>query len=358
MVKVGSSTKLRSIFFKIAPQKGVINLVDHLKRFDLSDIAQERLKIINFYGLYGEKATKEAFNVGRKTISVWRKRLSSSKGSLSSLKPCSTRPEVVRSIVVNPKVLTELKRLREKYPSLGKRKLKPILDEFCITNNLPTYSEAKIGRLIKFYNLFYQNKGRIYHNPSSKFATNRHKTKRLRARYSPKPEDFGYIQMDTVVRLVDGQKYYFYDAIDTKGKFALSLPYKHLNSQNTVDFMKKLMFVCPYQIKIVQTDNGLEFLGDFEKYLKELNIKHIFTYPRCPKINGVVERFNRTVQEDFIDQNLHLLNQPKEFSLKLSDYLLFYNYQRPHQSLNYMTPFQYLYQKGGMSKKSWSRTEI
>jgi len=331
-------------------------MISHLRGFDISTVAKERLKVINFYRIYGEQATKEAFGVDRKIIYIWRRRLVGSRGNLSALKPYSTAPKRVRHIQVNSKVFIFLKTLREDHPNLGKRKIKPILDHFCKSEGLPVYSEAPIGRIIKLYKLFYQKTGRIYHNPASKRAQ-RTKVKKLRVRYSPKPTDFGYIQMDTVVRLVDGVRYYLYDAVDTKGKFALSLPYKHLNSQNTVDFMKKLLFVAPFPIKSVQTDNGLEFLGDFDAYLKRRGVTHLFTYPRCPKINGVIERFNRTIQEDFLDHNLHLIHNPKEFSLKLSRYLLFFNSQRVHEALNYMTPLDYLIQKGGMSKKYWSRTK-
>lgn len=353
---VGSPTYGQSIFFRIAPTKGVTNMISHLRRFDVSAVAKERLKILKFYQVYGEVATKEAFGVDRKIIYIWKRRFKRSLGNISSLVPYSTAPKRVRSIQISPEVLSFIKSLRESYPGLGKRKIKPILDDFCEAKNLPIYSEAKIGRIIKFYKLSYQKTGRVYHDPSSGFAKNKAKIRKLRVRYSPKPTDFGYIQMDTVVRLVDGIKYYFYDAIDTKGKFALSLPYKNLNSINTVDFMKKLTFVAPFKIKTVQTDNGLEFLGAFEAYLERIGIKHLFTYPRCPKINGVVERFNRSLQEEFINQNLYLIHNPQEFSLKLSDYLLFYNQQRVHQALNYMTPLQYLIQKGGMSKMYWSRT--
>ena len=330
-------------------------MISHMKMFDTSDVAKERFKIIKFYNAHGEATTKEAFGVGRKTIGVWKNRLKL-KG-LAGLAPYSTAPKRVRSIQVNENVLLFIKSLREKYPNLGKTKVKIILDQFCLQEKLPMYSEAKIGRIIKFYKFFYQKQGRMYHNPTSKYATNRHKTKRLRIKYSPKPTDFGYIQMDTVTRLVDGVKYYFYDAVDTKGKFALSLPYKHLNSTNTVDFMKKLIYVSPSKITTVQTDNGLEFLGEFEKYLKHQKIKHIFTYPRCPKINGCVERFNRTLNEQFILPNLYLIHSNKEFSTKLADFLIFYNNLRPHQTLNNMTPLQYLLQKGEMSKMYRASTE-
>jgi len=344
----GSPTYGQSILFKIAPTREVRNMISHLRRFERSDIGKERLKIINFYVLHGEKVTKEAFGAGRRTINVWKKRLKV-KG-LGSLTPYSTRPKNTRVMLVEPRVLSEIKRLRREHPRLGKAKIKPLLDEYCLYEGLSTYSEAKIGRIIKVYKIFNQRQGKMYHNPSSKYAEFKTKSKRERAKYAPRPTEFGYIQIDTVVRLLDGVKHYFYDAIDVRGKFAISLPYKNLNSTNTVDFIKKLMFVAPFKVRIVQTDNGLEFLGAFEAYLKKINIRHIFIYPRCPRINGVVERFNRTLQEEFLDQNLDSISYPKEFSLKLSQYLLFYNGQRVHQSLNNMTPLDYLYQKGGMSK--------
>lgn len=331
-------------------------MISHMRRFGASTVAQERLKIMQFYATYGEVATKEAFGVDRKVLYVWRKRFKESKGKITSLIPYSTAPKRVRSILVNSRVLLFLRSLREAHPRLGKRKIKPILDAYCKKEGLPIYSEAKVGRIIKFYHLFYQKAGKLYHNPGSGYAKARRSTKRTRIRYSPKPEDFGYIQMDTVVRLVDGIKYYFYSAIDTKGKFAFFLPYKNLNSTNTLDFFKKLIFICPFKITIIQTDNGLEFLGVFDDYLKARGVAHVFTYPRCPKINGVVERFNRTIQDEFIDQNLYLIHEPKEFSTKLANYLIFYNQQRVHQSLNYMTPLAYIFTKGGMSKKYWSRT--
>jgi putative transposase len=328
-------------------------MISHLRKFDTSTVAKERMRILNFYAKYGEKATHEAFGVGRKTLFVWKKRLVRSK-AVASLVPYSTAPKRVRSTLVHPKVVEFIRALREEHPRLGKRKIKPILDAFCEKENLPICSEAKVGRIIKLNHLYYQKAGRSYHHPDS--TSNKAKTKRLRVRYSPKPRDFGYIQMDTVVKLVDGVRYYLYTAIDTKGKFAFVLPYKGLNSENTVNFFNKLMFAAPFAIKEVQTDNGLEFLGAFEVALKKLNIPHLFTYPRCPKINGMIERFNRSLQEEFIDPHLDLIFNPQEFSSQLANYLLFFNGQRPHQALGYMTPLQYLIQKGGMSEKYRSRT--
>lgn len=332
-------------------------MLKSLRRFSKDEVAQERLKIIEFYKLHGEKTTKQAFGVGRDTVWIWKKRLKDSRNSLASLIPTSTTPETQRRMTTDPKIVFEIKRLREKYPRLGKDKIKPILKKYCLKEGLDLISVSTIGKVIKRNNFFFQKGGRIYHDPSSKWAKNKLKLRRARVRYAPKPAEVGYLEMDTVLRFVDGIKYYFYQAIDVKGKFAFSWMYRHLNSQNTVDFLKKIEYVFPFAIKAIQTDNGLEFLGDFEPYLEKRNIAHIFIYPRCCRINGVVERFNRTIQENFIDNNLDIIHNPKLFLEKLIDYLIFYNTERVHEAHgNTKSPMDYLISEGGMSKMSATHT--
>jgi len=79
----------------------------------------------------------------------------------------------------------------------------------------------------------------------------------------------------------------------------------------------------------------LRLLGSLDEYLKKRNIKHNFIYPRCPKINGFVERANRTLQEEFINLHLNLLaGDIDEFNRRLMNYLLWYNTEKHHKSLN------------------------
>jgi transposase InsO family protein len=349
--------KAYPIFSRIKGLEEVKRVIKSLRRFSKDEVARERLKIIEFYKLYGEKTTKEAFDIGRDTVWIWKKRLKTGRNSLASLIPTPTTPKTQRKMTTNLKVISEIKRLREKYPRLGKDKIKPILDKYCLREGLIPISSSTIGKVIKRNNFFFQKTGRIYHDPSSKWAKNKAGLRRARVRYAPKPTGVGYLEMDTVLRFVDGIKYYFYQAVDVKGKFAFSWMYKHLNSQNTVDFMKKIEYVFPFPIKVIQTDNGLEFLGDFEDYLKKRNISHVFIYPRCCRINGVVERFNRTIQENFIDNNLDIIHSPKIFLENLIDYLLFYNTERVHETHgNKKSPMDYLISEGGMSKMSATHT--
>ena len=96
-------------------------------------------------------------------------------------------------------------------------------------------------------------------------------------------------------------------------------------------------------IKIIQTDNGLEFMGNFDNYLKRKNIRHLFIYPRCPKINAYVERANRTLQEEFIEgHEEYALEGIDEFNSRLIDYLVWYNTKRVHKSLGNVSPINHL----------------
>jgi transposase InsO family protein len=350
------SAKAYKIFSRIKGYEEVKEMLKSLKRFSKDEIAQKRLKIIEFYDLHGEKITREAFGVGRDTIWIWKKRLKDNRYSISSLIPTSTVPKTKRSMMTHPKVVAYIKSLREEHIGLGKEKIKPLLDLYCQKEGLPTIQESTIGKVIKRKNLFFKKSGKLYHNPDGKWAKNEAKRKkRDRIKRPPRPTSFGYIEMDTVIKFVDGVRVYFLTAIDVRLKFAFSLPYAKLTSATTVDFFQKLQSVYPIPITTIQTDNGLEFLGELDQYLEQ-HIPHVFIYPRCCKINGTIERFNRTIQEDCIDPNLHLFHDPKVFSSKLMDYLLFYNTQRVHKSLGLKTPLGYLQEQKGLSNKSVTYT--
>jgi transposase InsO family protein len=57
----------------------------------------------------------------------------------------------------------------------------------------------------------------------------------------------------------------------------------------------------------VLSDNGSEFEADFAQLLEERGIKRWYTYPKTPKMNAHAERFNRTIQESFVDYHEELL---------------------------------------------------
>jgi len=329
-----------------------------LRRFERSEVAKERLKIIKFYEEFGEKATKEAFGADRKLIHVWKRKLKGNDNTLECLTPESTRPMRTRTMSTEPRIIEFIREKRQKHPRIGKEKLKPLLDAYCRHIGIKPISESTIGKIIKRHKMFYQKSGRAYHNPNSKWATNALKrTKRQRVKHSVRHKEFGHFQADTAFQFIVGLKRFIISAIDSKLKFSFSVCYRHLSSRIAKDFLKKLQIVYPLDIKSIQTDNGLEFLGEFDEYLKSQKIPHYFTYPRCPKINGCVERYNRTLREEFLRSNLDVIDNTALFNRKLTDYLIFYNTERPHKALGLKSPVDYLLSEGIMSKKSVTYTE-
>ncbi len=60
--------------------------------------------------------------------------------------------------------------------------------------------------------------------------------------------------------------------------------------------------ILPRPVKYILTDGGSEFQRQFARLIRESPvIEQWLTYPKCPKMNAHIERFNRTVQEDCID---------------------------------------------------------
>lgn len=325
--------------------------------FDSDDEAKRRQYVISFYDQYGEKATKEAFGVDRKLVYVWRKRLEKYHGKLTALLPKSTRPKTLREMKTSPTIVEFVRDLRMKHPRLGKEKIKPLLDTYCGEKKLPSISESTIGKVITRHHLFFQKSGKTYHNPASKYADKKRRKGRLRAKRARKPQDFGHIQSDVVEILEHNVKRYLFSAIDIRMKFALTVLYERNTSENNTDFYEKFKSVYPTTIQSWQTDNGSENLGQFDVHLQKERVPHFFTYPRCPKINGCIERYNRTIQEEFV-QCCGILFDDPEFHHALGEYLLFYNTLRVHKSLGLQTPLDFFLSSGGMSNMCVTHTVI
>ena len=152
------------------------------------------------------------------------------------------------------------------------------------------------------------------------------------------------VQIDAITYHIGRLKRYFVCCIDLHTRISYAKAYDTLNFINATDCLKDFERQFKVQIKHVQTDNGLEYHRYFDQYLTEQNIKHYWNYPRSPKSNAFIERFNRTIEDECIDWNLKNLKHLKcsEFNQILAKYLYFYNYIRPHHSLQMMTPMQML----------------
>lgn len=333
--------------------------LDQLLQFSKSNVAQFRFQVISYHSKYGTKLTIEAYGIPKPTIYRWKKILEKNQGKITSLIPKSTVPRSKRQMIIDPRIIEFLKEEREKH-LIGKEKLKPLLDEYCLLIDIKLPSESLIGKIIKRKNIFFNQNGRAYHDPASKFAKRKvnHKAK---IKKSPKPKDFGYLEIDSITKFNLNMKRYVFNAVDCKLKFQFSYAYEKLTSRNAKDFLIKLEQVYPIKdgIKIVQTDNGLEFMGEFDNYLRAKQISHLYIYPRCPKINGVIERHNRTLQEEYLNRRIDsLFTDINKFNYDLMDHLVWYNTKRTHKALNKTSPINYLLKVMPESQKYVTYTKI
>ena len=326
----------------------------HYPNHMITKQAEQRLKILEFWRKYGLQATKDAYNISRSTLFEWWKKYKESGYVLSSLNPCSQAPIRRNKRKINLAILKEIKRLRlEVCPNMGKDKVRIFLDIFCKENNIKSISTSTIGRIIKEKRIYHQRQ-KVYHNGKIRIVK---RTKKLRKPKEFKADKVGdLIEIDTVVRFDWGIKRYIVTAIDVNTRFTFAYVYRNHGSASTKDFFKKIEKVFPYKIKRVQTDNGSEFHKYFKDYLKKQKIIHYWNYKGQPTKNGHVEKFNRTIQEEFIDQNSVLLEDTNRFNLKLIDWLLWYNTKRPHWSLDLMSPVDYLIKNNYLSRMMWTNT--
>ena len=329
-----------------------------LKHFNpyimITDDAKERLRILNYWKKYGFEATKDAFGAKRSTLFNWQKLYKDSEYKIEGLNPGSTVRKKKNKREIHPLVLKEIRRLRtEVCPNMGKAKVKKYLDVFCRDNNLPVYSESKIGRIIKEKRI-YHHRQKIYHDGRVKPIKKEKKERKPDEFRTKAPGDL--VEVDTVVRFAWGIKRYIITAVDIHSRYGFAFCYERPLSINARDFIRKMQAVFPYKIKAIQTDNGSEFHKYFREYLKEQNITHYWNYPGRPYRQGHIEKFNRTIQEEFIDWNEVLLDDTDKFNQKMTDWLIWYNTKRFHWGLNLETPVDYLLNNGYVSKMCWTNT--
>lgn len=122
--------------------------------------------------------------------------------------------------------------------------------------------------------------------------------------------------------------------------YALSI----LSSEDTDAVIKVLRATLPPNVIFIISDNGSQFTSnDFEDACEsEFKVAHIRIYPHNPRENGRVERLIRTIK-DLLE--VYEWTNAEEAQAALDKVTDEYN-NRPHQSLNYLTPLEYAEMEG------------
>lgn len=92
-----------------------------------------------------------------------------------------------------------------------------------------------------------------------------------------------------------------------------------------------------HQPFLLRSDNGLVFTSRaYTRLVKSYGLQQEFITPHCPQQNGMVERVIRTLKEQCAHRQR--FESQAHASRAISEWIHFYNHQRPHQALGMKTP--------------------
>jgi len=276
----------------------------------VSDKAQLRYRALQFWENYGLEATLEAFKIKRRTLYHWRGHYRKSGGNPASLNDQSRAPRKRPKRLWPKDILAEIGRLRATHPHLGKEKLYRFLLVFCGARNLTCPKPRTIGRIIA------DQPDKMRYRPIQLGPKGQRIERKKRTPKGRKPKGYKASApgecgaFDTVEYFLDGIRRYVITFTDHYSRFSFAWATQSHASLAAREFFGIVAKVFPYPLKAVLTDNGSEFMKHFDEELRRLHRNHWHTYPRTPKMNAHVERFNRTIQEEFIDYHEELLLEP------------------------------------------------
>ncbi|WP_081914451.1 integrase core domain-containing protein [Thermus caliditerrae] len=277
--------------------------------------------------------------ISRPTYYRWERALR--EEGLAGLKPKSRRPKRTRGKRHwRPELLLRVEELRKENPTWGRW---PIW----VTLRKEGYavSERTVGRILAHL----EGRGRV--ESVARFLARRGRGKargrgrRPYARRKPRgyevqaPGDL--VQVDTLgVTLGPGEVVRQFSAVDLCSRYALGEVHGRATARLAGAFLSQLVAEAPFPIRAVQVDGGSEFMAEFEETCRRLRIALFVLPPRSPKLNGHVERLQRTFREEFYTRPLP--TGIRELQAELKAYLDHYNRRRPHRALGGLAPLEFL----------------
>jgi putative transposase len=313
---------------------------------ELSREARKRLAWFDYYDSHGRKValTCRYFGISRQTFYRWQRRYDPQ--DLSTLEDRSHRPQHRRQPTWTWEQAERVRRLREQYPRWGKDKLAVLL-----RREGWAVSVSMVGRILTAL----RQRGRL--SAPVRFRVKRRRGTANRPWALRKPKDYALekpgdlVQLDTMdLRPAPGVVLKQFTARDMISRWDVIEVHGRATSTAAKLFLDTLQRRLPFPLRALQVDGGGEFAALFEDACHQRGVRLFVLPPRSPKLNGQVERANRTHTEEFYEVT------PSSFSIaelnrELVDWERTYNTIRPHQALGYLTPQEFLAQSSSPRKE-------
>lgn len=303
---------------------------------ELSPAARTRLQALTVWQHTGDwMLVAQVFGRSRATLFRWRRHYRPE--DLRTLEARSRRPHRLRQSRLPGVLLSRVQALRQQYPRWGREKLRILLRREGITVSGKTIDRV-LARL--------RATGQLVEPP--RHALSAARRRRARPYAIRKPRDYAVqapgdlIQVDTLdVRPLPGVVLKQFTARDVVSRWDVVETYTRATSITATQFLTTLRRRLPVAIRAIQVDGGSEFAAAFELACQQHGIRLFVLPPRSPKLNGAVERANRTHTEEFYESYTGDLDLPT-LRVAQRQWEHTYNHLRPHEALGYLTPAEFL----------------
>jgi putative transposase len=313
---------------------------------DVSHDANKRLRWFDYYYSHSRNArlTCRHFDITPDTFYKWKRRYRPS--DLKTLEDHAHRPKRVRQPTWSVEQIQAVLKIREEHPRWGKEKLANLL-----TENGIKVSASMVGRIMRYL----KDRG-VLKEPLRQSISVRKKT-RNRPYATRKPKEYmarlpgDIVQVDTMdVRPLPGVIIKHFSARDIISRWDVVEASSSATATSASRFIAAIIARMPFRVKAIQVDGGSEFQSIFEETCQQLGIRLFVLPPRSPKLNGHVERANRTHAEEFYEVTDAEFDV-QSINIALRQWEMTYNTIRPHQALHYLTPHKFLLQNYSINGK-------
>ena len=234
------------------------------------------------------------FGISRQTFYRWKRRYDSRW--LETLEERYRRPRRLRQPTWPRELALAVLHMREQRPRWGKDKLAVLLRE-----EGWEVSTSMVGRVLKKL----KERGALIEPLSNGVSARKRIRQRPYAVRKPKgysgTEPGDLVEVDTLnVRPLPGVILKHYTARDLASRWDVVGVYTRATATTATLFLDQLIQRMPFKIKAIQVDGGSEFQASSKEACQTQGI-HLFVLPpRSPKLNGHVERAQRThTQESY-----------------------------------------------------------
>jgi transposase InsO family protein len=215
-------------------------------------------------------------------------------------------------------------KIKQDHPEYGQRRISDLLKRFFFIKASP----KTVGKALSEQGLTRQPRKKPKKNPQ-------------KPRFFERSTPNQLWQSDILTFRLAGKNAYLIGYIDDYSRYITSLQmFRSQTAENVIETLRTGM--AEYGVpKEMLTDNGRQYTNwrgttRFEKELKKEKIKHIRSRPHHPMTLGKIERFWKTILNEFLQRSQFV--SWEEAQQRLAFWIKYYNYKRPHQGIGGLCP--------------------